>query len=271
MVRDEMALALAIIAVAAGKPVAEMFRSKFVTAWKPDASPVTEADRAAEALIVPLLTDGWPRVPIISEELFAAGCVPPISGRFFLVDPLDGTREFIAGRPEVTVNIAVVEEGRPVAGAVYAPLLERLWFGGSESRVVEIAPGTAFNGAAIGRRIAVREPPTKGLVGLTSRSHRDAATEAFLAKWPLAETRAVGSSLKFCLIAEGGADLYPRLSPTHEWDTAAGHAVLAAAGGDVLTPDGEPLRYGKAPQFLHAGFIAVGRLRLNARAPVPSG
>jgi 3'(2'), 5'-bisphosphate nucleotidase len=269
MFRNELAMFLARIAVAAGKPVANIFGRKFVTAWKPDASPVTEADRAAEAVIIPLLRDGLPGVPIISEELFAAGCVPPLGDRFFLVDPLDGTREFIAGHPEVTVNIAVVEEGRPVAGAVYAPLLERLWFGGSESRVIDIAPGTALNGAAIARRIAVREPPKKGLVGLTSRSHRDAATEAFLARWPLAETRAVGSSLKFCLIAEGEADIYPRLAPTHEWDTAAGHAVLAAAGGDVLTPDGEPLRYGKEPQFLHAGFIAVGRLRLDARAPEP--
>ena len=271
MSRDDLALLLARIAVMAGKSVAGIFGHKVETVWKPDASPVTNADKAAEAAIIPLLADALPGVPVVSEELVAAGCIPEIGERFVLVDPLDGTREFIAGRPEVTVNIALVENGRPTAGAVYAPLMGRLWFGGTEARVKMIAPGADLGEAASARRIAVRKPPLKGLVALTSRSHLDTASEAYLARWRVTERRAMGSSLKFCLIAEGKADLYPRLAPTREWDTAAGHAVLAAAGGDVLTPEGQPLRYGKAAaQFLHAGFIAVGGLRLGKSVPDPT-
>ena len=134
-----------------------------------------------------------------------------------------------------------------------------------------IAPGAELGEVPSALRTAVRQPPSTGFVALTSRSHLDTASEAYLARWRVAERRAMGSSLKFCLIAEGKADLYPRIAPTREWDTAAGHAVLAAAGGDVLTPEGEPLRYGRAAaQFLHAGFIAVGGLRLGKSMPDPA-
>jgi 3'-phosphoadenosine 5'-phosphosulfate (PAPS) 3'-phosphatase len=144
--------------------------------------------------------------------------------------------------------------------------MRRLWFAEADSFVLDIAPGEELGEAHSARRIEVRRPPRK-LVALVSRSHADPATEAYLGRWPMAERRALGSSLKFCLIAEGVADLYPRLGPTREWDTAAGHAVLAAAGGAVLTPDGKPLRYGKADaDFLHAGFIALGGLRLDSPA-----
>ena len=142
MSRDDLALLLARIAVMAGKSVAGIFGHKVETVWKPDASPVTNADKAAEAAIIPLLADALPGVPVVSEELVAAGCIPEIGERFVLVDPLDGTREFIAGRPEVTVNIALVENGRPTAGAVYAPLMGRLWFGGTEARVIDDSSGS---------------------------------------------------------------------------------------------------------------------------------
>jgi 3'-phosphoadenosine 5'-phosphosulfate (PAPS) 3'-phosphatase len=158
----------------------------------------------------------------------------------------------------------LIESGRPVAGAIYAPLLEQLWFADTESYTVQIAPATPLATAAETRRITVRSPPPTGLVALVSRSHPDPATVTYLDGLPVVEQRPLGSSLKFCLIAQGEADLYPRLGPTCEWDTAAGHAVLAAAGGSVAAPDGRPLRYGKAAAgFRHQGFIACGGFQLD--------
>jgi len=217
---------------------------------KADGSPLTEADLAAHGAILAGLAAACPEFPVISEE--DAGCAEaPPGGAFILVDPLDGTREFLSGNGEFTVNIALIEAGAPVAGVVLAPALGRLWWGAvGEGAGLRATDGTA-------RPIAARRAPAEGLVAVASRSHRDAETEAFLAGQHVAGLRSVGSSLKFCLVAEGEADLYPRFGPTMEWDTAAGQAVLAAAGGRVVTPAGAPFRYGK-PGLRNGPFVAWG-------------
>ncbi|WP_119460041.1 3'(2'),5'-bisphosphate nucleotidase CysQ [Rhodospirillaceae bacterium SYSU D60014] len=226
---------------------------------KGDHSPVTAADEAAERLILPELQALLPGVPIVSEEAAAAGFIPEIDGpdnprrRFWLVDPLDGTKEFLSGNGEFTVNIALIEGGRPVLGVVHLPTLNATYTGA--------APGSALvqHGAAAPEPIAARRRPTDGAIVLASRSHRDKSSiEEFMIAEQISEQRIAGSSLKFCLVAEGVADLYPRFGRTMEWDTAAGHAVLTAAGGSVTTTDGQDLRYGK-PGFENPHFIARGR------------
>jgi 3'(2'), 5'-bisphosphate nucleotidase len=206
---------------------------------KADGSPLTEADLAAHDAILAVLAQRCPGIAVVSEEDAAATAVPP-GAPFILVDPLDGTREFLSRNGEFTVNIALVEAGRPAAGVVLAPALGRTWLG-----VVGAGARTRGPDAAAWRPIRVRRPDASGIVAVASRSHRDAATDAFLAGRSVAGLRAVGSSLKFCLVAEGEADVYPRFGPTMEWDTAAGQAVLEAAGGIVLTPEGVPFAYGK--------------------------
>jgi 3'(2'),5'-bisphosphate nucleotidase len=251
-------LQLAQIAVDAGELILEIARKGCAPSLKADSSPVTESDRAAEALIVARLSSLLPGTPVVAEERTAEGCRPETGQRFILVDPLDGTREFIAGRCEFTVNLALVQSGRPVVGAIYAPALGRLWLSGREAFAADVRPGTAVQPDQL-RRISVRRPDASGLVALVSRSHLDPDTESYLRRLPVRETRPMGSSLKFCLIAEGEADLYPRLGPTNEWDIAAGHAILAAAGGEVTSPDGTPLVYGNAAENFHLnGFIACG-------------
>jgi 3'(2'), 5'-bisphosphate nucleotidase len=254
-----IAVALGQIAVDAGLAVMDIARQGFSASLKPDASPVTEADVAAERLIVKRLASLLPGVPIVAEECTAAGARPEVDGCFLLVDPLDGTREFIAGRSEFTVNLALIENQRPVAGAIYAPALQTLWYAGKECFSLGIGPGASLD-ALRARPVAVRQAPEAGLVALVSRSHYDPQTENYLKQLPTGEIRKVGSSLKFCLIAQGDADLYPRFGQTCEWDTAAGHAILAAAGGDVTAPDGLPLRYGnRAGGFRQTGFVAWGQ------------
>ena len=278
MSADTFAVSLARIVVAAGEPVASIYARGFEARRKADASPVTDADLAAEHVILDRLAAAFPGVPAVAEECVSTGSVPELGDRFFLVDPVDGTREFIARRNQFTVNIALIENGRPLAGAIYAPLLERVWFGGDSSYALAVAPGAEFDAAEAGR-IRVRTPAATGLLALVSRSHHDPDTEAYLARLPVAERRYVGSSLKFCWISEGLADVYPRLGETREWDTAAGHAIVAAAGGDVTTPDGGPLCYGDANGgFRRLGFVAVGGFRiargglpLRVEAPVPPG
>ena len=192
----------------------------------------------------------------MSEE--AAGRAPPASipASFVLVDPLDGTREFVAGRDEFTVNVAIVTGGRPRLGIVAAPAQGLLWRGieGQGAERLRLAPGAPAGAAQERTAIRTRPAPRTGLVAVVSRSHLDPQTETFLARLPIAERRACGSAVKFCQIAEGGADVYPRLSTTCEWDVAAGHAVLAAAGGAVITPEGTPLSYGQAART--SGFRA---------------
>lgn len=221
---------------------------------KADGSPVTAADQAAETVILDGLAELTPDVPVVSEEQASAGAIPDISGgRFWLVDPLDGTREFLNRNGEFTVNIALIEEATPVLGAVYAPVLSTLYLG----RVGEAA--WRATGGEAETTIAARQPPKEGLTVVASRSHGNrAALEEYLGGRSIAAERRAGSSLKFCLLAEGSADLYPRFGRTMEWDTAAGEAVLRAAGGSVESLDGAPLRYGK-PGLDNQAFVAFGK------------
>ena len=188
----------------------------------------------------------------------SAGKQAEVADRFLLVDPLDGTKEFIARNGEFTINVALVDCGGPIAGAVYAPALGRLWFGGKQAFVCDLDVGGGLPDQTSWSPIKVREPP-KEMVALVSRSHDDPQSEAFLARLPVGVRQSRGSSLKFCAIAEGLADVYPRFGPTMEWDTAAGHAVPSAAGGVVLNSSGRHLMYGKrSDQFRNGAFIAWG-------------
>jgi len=242
---------ISAIARAAGSAAMQVYASDFAVRGKADASPVTEADERAEAVILERLAALTPDIPVISEEQSAAGLAPPACERFWLVDPLDGTREFIQRNGEFTVNIALIESGRPTLGVVAAPALERLFAGA-------LGCGAQVHDAAGTRRIACRASPAEGLTVVCSRSHGDRdALDRYLAGRQIAAVTGAGSSLKFCLVASGEADLYPRLGRTMEWDTAAGHAVLAAAGGSVRTLDGAELRYGK-PGLDNPHFVASG-------------
>jgi len=220
---------------------------------KADKSPVTDADHAAEAIIVAGLRALTPDRPVVAEEEMAAGRVPTLDGGpFWLVDPLDGTKEFIKRNGEFTVNIALIEHGRPTLGIVLAPATDTLWRGDRELGADKNENGGAFV------PIGTRAPGPDGLVACASRSH---AIYSDLDIWfrnnglTVADRIQAGSSLKFCLIAEGKADIYPRFGPTNEWDTAAGQGVLEAAGGEVVTTDGRPLLYGKQG-FSNPHFIA---------------
>lgn len=243
--------ALVPIVRAAGAVVMDLYRTDFAVRGKDDASPVTEADERAEALIVPALETLLPGVPVVAEEAVAAGRLPALGRRFWLVDPLDGTKEFIGRNGEFTVNIALVEDGEPMLGTVFAPAIERLFLGAT-------GVGAFVEEDGHRRPIRCRAVAPAGLTVVASRSHGDAAAlDAFLGGRRVAALTNAGSSLKLCLVAAGEADLYPRLGRTMEWDIAAGHAVLAAAGGRVLTLAGEPLRYGK-PGLDNPHFVASG-------------
>lgn len=257
--RDSAARAFAQIALAAGREVMEVYAGECRARQKADSSPVTEADERAEAVILSMLARAFPHLPVIAEESAARGLTPACGARFILVDPLDGTREFLARNDEFTVNIALIDQGAPVAGVVFAPALAKLWLGGASAWACTASAGEDLPAAAHWRRIHARPPGAGGLVALSSRSHGDPDTEDFLARLKIAGRVNAGSSLKFCLIAEGEADVYPRFGPTMEWDTAAGDAVLRAAGGRVLTPEGAPFVYGKqAESFRNKAFVAWG-------------
>ena len=231
-----------------------VYASNFSVRDKADASPVTAADEQAEALILDALRVLTPGTPIVSEEASAAGRTPTVADCFWLVDPLDGTKEFIHRNGEFTVNIALIEEARPVLGVVLAPALSRLFSGIS-------GHGATITEQDRRRPIACRSVPEEGLTVISSRSHGDpAALAQFLKGRAVAASKNAGSSLKFCLLAAGEADLYPRLGRTMEWDTAAGDAVLRAAGGRVVTMNGQLLRYGKAG-FENPHFVAEGRVQ----------
>lgn len=230
---------------------------------KADLSPVTAADHAAEAIICAALAHLLPNVPVVAEEAMALGAQVSCGNRFVLVDPLDGTREFISGNGEYTVNIALVEDGAPVLGIVYAPAKGLLFAGrpGAAFRALR-APGARAD-AQDWTPIACRRVPDGPLVVAASRSHGDPATDALIEKYAVAERIPAGSALKFGLLAEGKVDLYPRLGTVMEWDSAAGHAVVTAAGGSVTRPDGSPLTYGHA----EAGFKVHGFIAWGARGP----
>jgi 3'(2'), 5'-bisphosphate nucleotidase len=252
---------LTTIVSAASAAILEVRAGVVEAVTKADQSPVTAADHAAEGLILDRLKQVLPGVPAVSEE--AAGRAPPakLADTFILVDPLDGTREFIAGSNEFTVNLAIVTAGRPVLGIVAAPALGLLWRGAEREPAerLRLAPGAPASAARERSPIRSRPWPSGGLIAAVSRSHRDARTQALLARLPVTGEIVSGSAIKFCRVAEGSADLYPRLAPTCEWDVAAGHAVVAAAGGTVTTPEGMPLRYGQiAESFRIPAFIAWG-------------
>ena len=196
---------------------------------------------------------------MLAEEAVSRGGTRVTGATFVLVDAVDGTREFLSHNGEFTINIGLIVDSAPRAGVVYAPAFGRLWIGGAAASVCEVAPGAALPPPAARRVIHPRPVPRQGLTALVSRSHADPATEAFLAKLPVKERRQAGSSLKFCVVAEGQADVYPRFGQTMEWDAAAGDAVLRAAGGIVFDSEGRPMRYGKTEaQFRNGPFVAWG-------------
>ena len=249
---------LADIALQAGALIMEIYATDFDVDRKDDSSPVTEADAKAETLILQRLAAVDPELPVIAEESMSEGKVPEHGHRFALVDPLDGTKEFINKRGEFTVNIAIIEYGRPVMGVVYAPALSRLFVADSVDMAwqADVAPGGDVPGASDRRPLTIRRCPEAGLTAIASKSHRSPETDAFLEKFNTADIISAGSSLKFCLIAAGEADFYPRMGRTMEWDTAAGHAVLLGAGGQVVRfDDHTPLAYGKE-DFANPFFIA---------------
>jgi 3'(2'), 5'-bisphosphate nucleotidase len=255
--------ALSDLVAQASHSILAVVGSELAVRLKDDNSPVTNADEASEAILLAGLARLLPGVPVISEESVGPASVLPTrqDSLFVLVDPLDGTRELVAGRDEYTVNVAVIVEGRPVLGIVAAPAAHVLWRGvaGRGAERLQIAPAEATSRAVDARPITTRRWPAQSPVALVSRSHPDAGTAALLEALPSARREACGSSVKFCRLAEGTGDLYPRLSPTSEWDIAAGHAVLAAAGGAVLAIDGTPLSYGDpARAHLVASFVALG-------------
>jgi 3'(2'), 5'-bisphosphate nucleotidase len=253
--------------LAAGRVEMSHFKAGVVVETKADTTPVTAADREAEAVLIEGLKRAAPGVPVIAEEAVAAGRVPAVADAFFLVDPLDGTRAFIKSSPEFTINVGLVEGDRPVFGIIYAPALGLLFATLAPDKAVEVhvspdAAVTRLSECEL-NLMHTREPDPKALVAFASRTHATESTEAFLSRLPIAEKRKASSSLKFCLIARGEADLYARLGETSEWDTAAGHAILAAAGGSVTTVEGAPLRYAKKEAgFANPHFVAWARSSL---------
>jgi len=249
---DDILSVIERLALAAGAEIMQVFHAGVSVDRKADDSPVTEADRRAEAVILAGLRKAFPNVPCVAEEEVSAGKIPQELGdEFFLVDPLDGTKEFIARRPDFTVNIALIRNGEPAIGVVYAPAQGALYSG---------RPGLATTAVVSDDHVAGERKPIAVRVNdgsktiVASRSHRTPETDDFIARYPGAEIVSVGSSLKFCLLASGQADLYPRFGRTMEWDTAAGDAVLRAAGGSTRLVDGGPFTYGKRDQGHDADF-----------------
>ena len=233
----------------AGEAILEIVCRGFDVESKRDSSPVTEADRAAELIILAALARAAPGIPVIAEEEVAAGRIPAHDHTYFLVDPLDGTKEFVRGGDDYTVNIGLIEHGTPTLGVVFAPATGRLHAG--------VSGGGAWLDDGKGRAPIRTRARGHELTAVASKSHLNQATIDYLqAAVGTCGYVAIGSSLKFCILAEGNADIYPRASPTSEWDTAAGHAVLLAAGGLVDGPDGAPLAYGKRA-FLNRAFVAT--------------
>ena len=267
---DHRTLADALLASVLEAGAVEMrhYRAGVAVETKADDSPVTLADQEAEVILTAAIRKAAPGVPIVAEEAVAAGDMPVLGRRFFLVDPLDGTREFINKRDEFTVNIALVEDGVPCFGIVYVPALGDLYvtIGKDACVYARVAPdsGVSSLAAAKAKAIHVRKPDPAALTAVASRSHLTPETETYLARFKIASRCDAGSSLKFCLIARGLADIYPRLGPTMAWDTAAGHAVLLAAGGLVTDIQGAALTYGTRTsgtpkdRLLNPHFVAWG-------------
>lgn len=258
-------------ALEAGCAIMQFYDGQCGVFAKPDQSPVTDADHAAERIILAALARALPGVPVVAEEEAAAGRLPEkLGARFVLVDPLDGTREFLARNRDFTVNIALIEEGVPVLGVVYAPARNLLFTAANgQAEEVETSPDHMITKR---RPISVRRS-ADALVAVASRSHQTPETAAWLERHNMEHCVSVGSSLKFCLIARGQADIYPRFGPTMEWDTAAGDAILRAAGGMTVRPDGSTLFYGRGSgkgvaAFCNPHFIAYGPAAAQIVTPV---
>lgn len=264
--RADLLESLVHTAIAAGAKILEIYDAGFDVEVKSDNSPVTIADAAAEKIILADLARLIPGVPVVAEEEVAAGRVPVVGAQFFLVDPLDGTKEFIQRRGDFTVNIALVEERSPTLGIVYAPAKGRLFVGDVAAKTAWTADVARDGVIAKRRPLAIRSAPAGGLSAVASKSHNTPETDAYLGLFDVADRVSCGSSLKFCLVAAAEADLYPRLAPTMEWDTAAGDAVLRAAGGTVDGPDGRPMLYAKE-RFFNPGFVAAGDVSPPAIGP----
>ncbi|GAB4260265.1 MAG: 3'(2'),5'-bisphosphate nucleotidase CysQ [Pararhodobacter sp.] len=243
------------IALKAGEVIMEVYgRPDFEARAKSDDSPVTEADEAADALIRAELARAFPDIPVVTEELSESHGIK--ASRFIIVDPLDGTKEFVKRRGDFTVNIALVENGVPVRGVVYAPAKERLFYTRADGSSVE-EQGPFGDTPGLCTPITVSKPDNDALLVVASKSHRDAATDDYISRYAVKDAKSAGSSLKFCLVATGEADFYPRLGRTMEWDTAAGHAVVLGAGGQVLRfDDHTPLTYGK-PGYENPFFLVL--------------
>ena len=241
---------LANIAKMAGSEIMRIYATDFTAETKADKSPVTQADNIAEELIIRGIREGvTSKWPIVAEEAVSRGEIPEINnGPFGLIDPLDGTKEFINRNGEFTVNIALINNGEPILGIVHAPAKKITYVGFQEGVFCQKGEGD-------GVPITVRSPTIKGLIAVLSRNHANERSVGYLKKYQIENTIETGSSLKFCQIAEGSADIYPRLAPTMEWDTAAGHAILSFAGGAIVTLEDAPLKYGK-PNFRNPHFLA---------------
>jgi 3'(2'), 5'-bisphosphate nucleotidase len=250
--------AFTTIASQAAAAVLAIRRPDIATRTKADQSPVTAADEASNTVIAEGLSLLLPGIPVVSEESASPSIMAATT--FVLVDPLDGTKEFLTGHDEYTVNLALVVKGKPVAGVIAVPALALVYRGvvGGGAERLRLAPGEPVGQATEVVGIRTRARPAEGLVATVSRSHLEPATEAFLRRLPVVQRLACGSALKFCRVAEGTADVYPRLSPTCEWDVAAGCAIVAAAGGVVVTPEGPPLTFGQAAGFRVPAFVAWG-------------
>lgn len=260
-----LADSLLAAAIAAGDAILDVRSRTVAVEHKADSSPVTEADRAAEVIILAELAKVAPGVPVVAEEAVSAGDLPSVGDSFFLVDPLDGTKEFIGGGSDFTVNIALIRDARPAMGIVYTPATGTMYVGTSDGGAWT---AKVEDGAVTGRApIAVR-PVGATIDVVASKSHRTPETDDYINRYPVGELVSAGSSLKFCLVAEGKADLYPRMGTTMQWDIAAGDAVLRAAGGKVVTLDGKPFRYGPTGEegvgaFRNPWFIAAGAMELK--------
>lgn len=265
LMTEEQISFLNLLAIRAGEAILKIYAEPFEAESKADGSPVTIADAAAEDIILAGLKERFADIPVVAEESVEAGSVPTVGSRYFLVDPLDGTKEFLKKNGEFTVNIALIEDGRPVFGVVAAPALDEIYWGGETAGGLAAFAGRIEAGGVVDARpITVRRPPETGLSVLASRSHLSEETAALIDRLTVTERLSVGSSLKLCWVAAGRADLYPRLAPTMQWDIAAGDAVVRAAGGAVvLAGTGADFRYHvpagatkddlRNPHFLAAG------------------
>ncbi len=258
--------ALIRLALEAGREILKIYRTGFSVSEKADKTLLTEADKAAEAIIEAGLAALDPNLPVVAEEAVAAGRLPRHAARFALVDPLDGTREFVDRKDEFTVNIAIVEHGRPVMGVIYAPALGRIFVAENPSSAWQARTAPDWPVTSARSPLRIRAAPSTGLIAIASRSHGSPAMKDWLADYPVSKSVGAGSALKFGLLAAGEADLYPRLGTTMEWDTAAGHVIVEAAGGRLLTLEGERLCYGKRergyqnPHFAVFGDVTPRRL-----------